>query len=220
MIDICLGHLVIAYISVQLQGHTKTLTDQCFVKDSVHRLKLSATSWRLKKAHGANLTAGSWPHGKLDKGKNRVNRRLCSELGCPFCDSIVSEMSDLYTTNIYPPNIPRLVYLRVKASRCQSFCSTCQTQLKVNCWTVFFVYCFFNKMFIKSRVSLSIALSIRRVDRTGRTVSLRPAAAPASLPPLAACYFPARWLSSPRAESSLSAFLNGAPTPPHTYLSE
>lgn len=89
----------------------------------------------------------------------------------------------------------------------------------LNC---FFFCCllFFNKMFIKSRLSLSIALSIRRVDRTGRTVSLRPAAAPASLPPLAACYFPARWLSSPRAESSLSAFLNGAPTPPHTYQSE
>lgn len=59
MIDICLGHLVIAYISVQLQGHTKTLTDQSFVKDSVHRLKQQTFSWRQEKAHGAHLTAGS-----------------------------------------------------------------------------------------------------------------------------------------------------------------
>lgn len=95
-----------------------TRTHKEFVKDSVHRLKLSTTLWRQEEAHGAHLTKGSWPHEKLDKGKNRVNRRLCSELGCPFCDSIVSEMSDLYTTNIYPPNIPRLVYLRVKGSRC------------------------------------------------------------------------------------------------------
>lgn len=102
IIDICLGPFAMTYISVQLQGHTKTLTDQCFV-DSTYHLKLSTAFWRREKAHIAHLTKGSWPCVKLDKGKNRAHRRLCSELDWPFyCEGKVWFIYQNYIATKYP----------------------------------------------------------------------------------------------------------------------
>lgn len=57
------------------------------------------------------------------------------------------------------------------------------------------------------------------VNKTGCTVSLRPVTA-RCLASRSLLFSATRWLSFPRAESSLSAFSNGAPTPRRTYLSE